>query len=77
MNHFLPVKVFCTAFNAVWQLRCGRKPCESIFKVTFVNSFQYHSYYLLHQFVVERGYAERSCLSVFFGMCTLLDGWGE
>lgn len=21
-------KVFCTAFNAVWQLRCGRKPCE-------------------------------------------------
>ena len=37
----------------------------SICKVTFVNSFQYHSYYLLHQFVVERGYAERSCLSVF------------
>ena len=60
-----------TRKSLLYGIQCGvaaamrTEAVRSIFKVTFVNSFQYHSYYLLHQFVVERGYAERSCLSVF------------
>ena len=28
MNHFVPLKLFCRLFSAVWQLLCGLKPCE-------------------------------------------------
>ena len=56
-----------TRKSLLYGIQCGvaaamrTEAVRSIFKMTFVNSFQYHSYYLLHQFVVERGYAE-SCL---------------
>ena len=63
-------------------MRCGSYDADGsrakYLQSDLVNSFQYHSYYLLHQFCRRKRVRQEVVSSRFsFGMYILLDGWGE
>ena len=70
-----------TRKSLLYGIQCGvaaamrTEAVRSIFKVTFVNSFQYHSYYL--SLSSKEGTPRGRVFPFFFGMYILLDGWGE